>query len=96
MHDHSLMAQPFDTKRMQVTGMPELIARAGAAAGRRLFPFGIFRVSEWSHSIPVSLRQHLSALLVRQRGKELDSIPTYWFYSALPIAKRNSAGCLLR
>ena len=67
VRDHGLMAQRFDTKRMQVTGMPELIAR------QELEPDVAFSRSGFSVSqngvivFRSAVRQHLPALLVRQR-----------------------------
>ncbi len=65
VHDHGLMAQRFDTRRMEVIGTPELIAPQELEPDGAFFRSGFSVSAEWSHRIPVSLRQHLPALLVR-------------------------------
>jgi len=87
VRDRSLMAQRFDTKRMQVTGMPELIAR------RELEPDVAYSRSGFSMSqngviVFQSASDNISRLSWFDRGgKELDSIPTIGF--SAPSLSRN-------
>jgi Tol biopolymer transport system component len=87
VRDNGLMAQPFDTKRMEVTGTPELIAP------RELEPDGAFFFSPFSVSqngvvVFRSAADNISRLSWFDReGKELDSIPTIGF--SAPSLSRN-------
>ena len=87
VHDRSLMAQPFDTKRMQVTGMPELIARQELQQDVA-FSLSGFSVSQNGVIVFQSASDNISRLSWFDRGgKELDSIPTIGF--SAPSLSRN-------
>ena len=87
VRDRSLMAQPFDTKRMQVTGMPELIARQELQQDVAFSRSG-FSVSQNGVIVFQSASDNISRLSWFDReGKELDSIPTIGF--SAPSLSRN-------
>jgi Tol biopolymer transport system component len=87
VHDRSLMAQRFDTKRMQVTGMPELIARQELQQDVAFSRSG-FSVSQNGVIVFQSASDNISRLSWFDReGKELDSIPTIGF--SAPSLSRN-------
>jgi hypothetical protein len=88
VHDHSLMAQPFDTKRMQVTGIPELIVRQELQQDVASSRSG-FSVSRNGVIVFQSVLDNISRLswFNREKGKELESIPTIGF--STPSLSRN-------
>ena len=96
VHDRSLMAQPFDIKRMQVTGMPELIARQEVLQDVTFSRSG-FSVSENGVIVFQSASDNISRLSWFDReGAELKSIPTIGFSSPSLSRSGNSAGRVLR
>jgi len=87
VRDHDLMAQPFDTKRMEVTGSPELIVRQELEPDGAFFRSG-FSVSENGGVVFRSAADNISRLSWFDReGKQLDSIPTIGF--SAPSLSRN-------
>jgi Tol biopolymer transport system component len=87
VRDNSLMAQPFDTKRMEVTGTPELIAPQELEPDGAFFLSG-FSVSQNGVVVFKSAADNISRLSWFDReGKELDSIPTIGF--SAPSLSRN-------
>jgi eukaryotic-like serine/threonine-protein kinase len=87
VRDNGLMAQPFDTKRMEVTGTPELIAPQELEPDGAFF-FSGFSVSQNGVVVFKSAADNVSRLSWFDReGKELDSIPTVGF--SAPSLSRN-------
>jgi eukaryotic-like serine/threonine-protein kinase len=87
VRDHDLMALPFDTKRMEVTGTPELVVRQELEPDGAFFRSG-FSVSERGTVVFNSASDNISRLSWFDReGKQLDSIPTIGF--SAPSLSRN-------
>ena len=89
VHDRSLMAQPFDLKRLQTTGPPEAVSRQELEESEALRRAG-FSAADDGTVVFQSATESLSRLAWFDRsGKELEELPRTGYID--PALSRNGA-----